>query len=134
MYANPNLVYGTILVSPNNTVLLIKGRRTGKWSFPKGHSEQGETEIDCALRETYEETGIELTGKYIPLGSTFNKWGKEIFIWALEGKGSERFVKSNLFEMEWPKGSGKMEKFPEADKGRYMSLKEAKVKAHSYTL
>ena len=61
MYANPNLVYGTILVSPNNTVLLIKGRRTGKWSFPKGHSEQGETEIDCALRETYEETGIELS-------------------------------------------------------------------------
>jgi 8-oxo-dGTP pyrophosphatase MutT (NUDIX family) len=60
MYANPNLVYGCIIVSPNNRILLIKGRKAGKWSFPKGHSELNETELDCALRETYEETGLQL--------------------------------------------------------------------------
>lgn len=28
------------------------------WSFPKGHIEAGETEIQAALRELYEETGL----------------------------------------------------------------------------
>lgn len=28
------------------------------WSFPKGHMEAGETEIETALRELYEETGL----------------------------------------------------------------------------
>jgi len=30
----------------------------GHWSFPKGHVEQGETEIETALREVKEETGL----------------------------------------------------------------------------
>jgi 8-oxo-dGTP pyrophosphatase MutT (NUDIX family) len=29
------------------------------WDFPKGHVEAGETDVDAALRETAEETGIE---------------------------------------------------------------------------
>ncbi len=28
------------------------------WDFPKGHIEQGETELQAAKREVYEETGI----------------------------------------------------------------------------
>lgn len=28
------------------------------WTFPKGHSEEGETAKECALRELFEETGI----------------------------------------------------------------------------
>jgi len=56
MYADTNLVYGTIIVSPDDKFLVVKGRQTGKWSFPKGHSYLEETELECALRETYEET------------------------------------------------------------------------------
>jgi len=52
-----NLVYGTILMTPDHKVLLVKGRHSGKWSFPKGHPNEGETGFDCARRETYEETG-----------------------------------------------------------------------------
>jgi len=33
-----------------------------KWSFPKGHRECGESYLECAVRETYEETGIDLEG------------------------------------------------------------------------
>lgn len=33
----------------------------GDWSFPGGHLEVGELFVDCALRETKEETGIEIT-------------------------------------------------------------------------
>lgn len=51
-------VYGIILVSSENKILLVRGRRTGKWSFPKGHPKKNETHHDCARRETNEETGI----------------------------------------------------------------------------
>ena len=53
-------VYGTVCISPDNTVLVVKGRRSGKWSFPKGHKLRAETYINCALRETLEETGVSL--------------------------------------------------------------------------
>ena len=38
---------------------LVQGRHTGKWSFPKGHSNEGEEPLDCTLREVGEETGID---------------------------------------------------------------------------
>lgn len=37
--------------------LLIKGK-DGNVGFPKGHIEANETETECALRETWEETSI----------------------------------------------------------------------------
>ena len=53
-------ISGVILISTNNTILLVKGRKTNKWSFPKGHIEGSETIHQCALRECFEETGISL--------------------------------------------------------------------------
>lgn len=41
-------------------VLLIKNRMGGRWSFPKGHVEYGETERQTALREVFEETGLKI--------------------------------------------------------------------------
>jgi 8-oxo-dGTP pyrophosphatase MutT (NUDIX family) len=38
--------------------LLLKNARHGDWGFAKGHAETGETELETALRETREETGI----------------------------------------------------------------------------
>jgi len=53
-------VYGTIIVSPDSKILLVRGRNGGKWSFPKGHPEKDEDGYQCAWRETAEETGISL--------------------------------------------------------------------------
>jgi 8-oxo-dGTP pyrophosphatase MutT (NUDIX family) len=53
-------VYGTILISPEGRILIVKGRKTGIWSFPKGHLEANEQSYHCALRELLEETGIDL--------------------------------------------------------------------------
>jgi ADP-ribose pyrophosphatase len=51
-------------------VLIIRGepirefllmRHADRWDLPKGHVDPGETEIQCALRELREETGIQAT-------------------------------------------------------------------------
>lgn len=42
----------------NVEILLIKHANGGHWSFPKGHVEDGETEVETAKREIMEETGI----------------------------------------------------------------------------
>lgn len=42
-------------------VLLVKGKKSQKWGFPKGHMEMGESEEETAVRELLEETGIHWT-------------------------------------------------------------------------
>jgi bis(5'-nucleosidyl)-tetraphosphatase len=51
---------GVVLLN-SNKVLLLQHPDTatnGHWDFPKGHVEKGEDEIQTALRELKEETGI----------------------------------------------------------------------------
>lgn len=45
----------------NTEILLIKHLRSGCWSFPKGHIEDGETETQTAVREIKEETNIDIS-------------------------------------------------------------------------
>jgi 8-oxo-dGTP pyrophosphatase MutT (NUDIX family) len=52
--------YGGILYcSRTKRYALVQGRKTGKWSFPKGHPNKGEEAMNCTMRELAEETGIE---------------------------------------------------------------------------
>lgn len=55
--------YGAIILAPADDgqirYALVQGRYTGKWSFPKGHANEGEAPLACALRELAEETGLE---------------------------------------------------------------------------
>jgi 8-oxo-dGTP pyrophosphatase MutT (NUDIX family) len=75
-------VSGTICQSPQHRYLLVKGRRGGKWSFPKGHREDGETNLECALRETIEETGLDLREKTHMV--SYNLYAGEYFYFAME--------------------------------------------------
>lgn len=53
-----------LVVFNSNKILLLKYSDNntqgegGHWDFPKGHVEQNETELETALRELEEETGI----------------------------------------------------------------------------
>lgn len=38
--------------------LLVKSARSGRWGFPKGHIEKGESAHVAAKREVFEETGL----------------------------------------------------------------------------
>ena len=42
--------------TPVESFLLM--RHTTRWDLPKGHVDPGETDIQCAYRELWEETGI----------------------------------------------------------------------------
>lgn len=48
---------------------LIGRANSDRWDIPKGGIEKDETEIDCVIRETKEEVGLELErSNLIPLG------------------------------------------------------------------
>ena len=53
---------GVVLFNSSKVLLLrhssVSSRGGGHWDFPKGHIDDGETEIQTALRELEEETGI----------------------------------------------------------------------------
>ena len=50
---------GCIVINNKNEVLLIH-HNAGHWDFPKGHVEDGETEVETAIREVKEETNIDV--------------------------------------------------------------------------
>ncbi|MBD8069857.1 NUDIX hydrolase [Bacillus sp. PS06] len=49
----------TIVINEQNEILLIKGPRRG-WEMPGGQVEEGESIKDAAIRETKEESGIDI--------------------------------------------------------------------------
>lgn len=46
------------VIFKDNLVLLVQSKKYHHWSFPKGHMEKGETELETANREILEETNI----------------------------------------------------------------------------
>ncbi|KAK5988797.1 mRNA decapping complex subunit 2 [Cladobotryum mycophilum] len=55
-------VRGAILLNHDmDSVVLVKGWKKGaNWSFPRGKINKDEDDLDCAIREVYEETGLDL--------------------------------------------------------------------------
>ena len=47
---------------------MVKNQNHNSWSLPKGHVDKGETILDAAKREIYEETGIKDLKLIKPLG------------------------------------------------------------------
>ncbi len=48
------------VVFDNGKVLIVQSL-TGIYGFPKGHIEENESDVECAIRETFEETGINVS-------------------------------------------------------------------------
>ncbi len=51
--------YGAIVESDGK--ILLVHHNEGHWGFPKGHIEDGEDPLACAIREVKEETNIDIT-------------------------------------------------------------------------
>ena len=104
------------------------------WTIPKGEIEDiGQVSdrdflLQEAIREYQEETSLVAMPPFLDLGSVKQKSGKIVYAWAFEGDWDGAPIKSNTFLMEWPKGSGKKQEFPECDRANYFTVSEAKGK------
>lgn len=104
-------------------------RDAGAWSIPKGEFGPDEAPMDAARREFQEELGVPPpTGPYEALGETRQANGKIVTVWAVGADLDPACVVPGTFSMEWPKGSGRMQEFPELDKVAWWALDEAQVK------
>lgn len=100
----------------------------GAWSIPKGEYSDDEEPLEAAQREFAEETGLTLSGDFVPLGEVRQPGGKVVTAWAREGDFNPSNLHSNTFSMPWPPGSGKSQEFPEIDRAEWFPLIVARRK------
>jgi predicted NUDIX family NTP pyrophosphohydrolase len=101
----------------------------GAWSIPKGEYEAGEDPKAAAFREFKEELGSPPPeGEVIALGDIRQSTGKTVTTFALNGDFDTATAVSNVFEMEWPRGSGRIQSFPEVDRAAWFDPPTAKTK------
>ena len=98
------------------------------WSIPKGEYDPHEAPLQAAKREFQEETGSAIDGDFAPLGSIRQPSGKEVTAWAVEGDFDPERLVSNTCMIEWPPRSGRQMEIPEADRGAWFSVEEARKK------
>jgi predicted NUDIX family NTP pyrophosphohydrolase len=99
-----------------------QSRDLGAWSIAKGEYDEGELPEAAARREFKEETGWEPNGALVNLGELRQRRSKLITAFALEGDFDTATLRSNMFEMEWPRRSGRVQSFPEVDRGEWLDL------------
>lgn len=100
----------------------------GAWSIPKGLIDPAEDHLLAARREFQEETGFAAEGDFHVLGTFRQPGGKRLSVWSLEGDCDPSKLRSNVFEMMWPPKSGRLQNFPEADRGGWFARTEAESK------
>jgi predicted NUDIX family NTP pyrophosphohydrolase len=99
------------------------GRDAGGWSVPKGEYEPPEDPLAAARREFVEELGLPVPdGAPVALGEVRQPSGKLVTVWAVEGDLDPAAITPGTFEMEWPRGSGRLEAFPELDRVEWCGL------------
>ena len=104
---------GVVLFNSGKVLLLrhssISSRGGGHWDFPKGHIDDGETEIQTALRELGEETGIEqvkvVDGFRDTITYTFSggqeQIGKEVVFFLATTKESKVTLSHEHIDYSW---------------------------------
>lgn len=103
-------------------------RDDGVWSIPKGLIDPGEDALAAARREFGEETGLAVGGPATALTPVRLHSGKVVLCWLTEADLDLSAFSSNPFEMEWPRGSGRILRAPECDRAAYFGAEAASAK------
>jgi len=103
-------------------------RDAGAWTVPKGeYQPEEETAWDAARREFQEELGLAPPdGEAVALGEVRQTGGKTVTAWAVEADLDPATVVPGTFEMEWPRGSGRLQEFPELSRVEWLRLDRAR--------
>jgi predicted NUDIX family NTP pyrophosphohydrolase len=106
-----------------------RNKDDGAWSIPKGEIGTTEDPEIAARREFAEELGpFAIIGSLRALGEVTQRGGKRVIAFAGEGNFDPAKHVSNLFEIEWPPRSGRMQSFPEVDRAEWFGLEAARTK------
>ncbi|MCH8614210.1 NUDIX domain-containing protein [Arsenicicoccus dermatophilus] len=99
----------------------------GAWSIVKGEVEPGETDLEAvARREVAEELGVPAPpGPWLDLGQVRQSGGKVVQAYAVAAPDLA-LVSCTEVEMEWPRGSGRVIRFPELDRAEWLTLPAAR--------
>jgi predicted NUDIX family NTP pyrophosphohydrolase len=101
----------------------------GAWSIPKGEYLDGDDPWAAAQREFGEELGLPVpAGPRVDFGPLKQPSGKVVTAFAVRGDLDVTDARSNTFELEWPKGSGRMREFPEVDRVAWFPVAQARAK------
>jgi predicted NUDIX family NTP pyrophosphohydrolase len=101
----------------------------GAWSLPKGEYADGDDPWAVAQREFHEELGLPLpAGPRAELGAVKQPGGKIVTAFAVDADLDVTDTSSNTFELEWPRGSGKIREFPEIDRVGWFPVAQARIK------
>ncbi len=100
---------GCIIIKDDKVLLISAKDNNGNliWSFPKGHQEEGETDIETAIRETKEEIGLDVeitnnnpikTGHLVHNGAAY----KEILLFASKPLNNEiKMQEDEVIDAQW---------------------------------
>ena len=100
------LAAGGVVVRDDGRVAVIHRPRYDDWSLPKGKLEDGESFEDGALREVFEETGIEgrITGELEPVSYVDRKGRDKLVRWYrmdVDGDPDEFVPNDEIDELRW---------------------------------
>jgi ADP-ribose pyrophosphatase YjhB (NUDIX family) len=73
MEVKKSIIAGGVIINDNDEVIVVNQKGVS-WSLPKGHAEANETEIETAVREIYEESGVKDLELVRKLGS-YERYG-----------------------------------------------------------
>ena len=114
---------GFFIINKDDKMLIVHPTNSSRkiWSIPKGRVDKGETELEAAYREVYEETNIDLykyEGNIILLGKEQYKHRRKTlcgFVFKYDGEFNEKLSCQSLLS----------NKFPEVDKYKWVTFQEA---------
>jgi predicted NUDIX family NTP pyrophosphohydrolase len=99
------------------------------WSIPKGEYTAGENPWQAAQREFSEELGLPVPdGPRIDLGEVRQSSGKIVTAFSVNADLDIAGAQSNTVEMEWPRRSGRIRRFPEIDRAAWVTIEVARIK------
>ena len=101
-------------------------RTSAAWSIPKGECTDSDL-LATARREFEEELGCPAPSTGLEeLGAFRQPSGKVVWIWVAEGDLDAARCRSNTFELEWPRGSGRFIEVPEIDRAEWVDVARAR--------
>lgn len=101
----------------------------GAWSIPKGEYSDGDDPWAAAQREFGEEVGLPLpVGPRRDLLPVKQSGGKVVTAFAVLTDLDLTGAHSNTFELEWPRGSGRVRSYPEVDRVEWFTVARARRK------